>query len=546
MKELRYFQNDAIHRTWEWFQQNDGNPLIVLPTGTGKSLVIAKLCETVVSYPNENVLVLAHVEELIGQNFSELIELWPEAPAGIYSAGLGMRDVSKRITFASIQSAFRRAGSFRVPSLIIVDECHLIPRNAETMYGKFFAAMRLRNPNVRIIGLTATPWRMDSGRMDEGDGRIFEGISYEYGIRQAIDDGFLCPPISKDTTMHLDVSGVGTRGGEFIPGQLEFAVDTRENNAAAVDEIVAFGADRAAWLVFCSGIDHATHVRDLVRERGVSCETLSADTDKLERRRVIQEYKAGRVKALTSMNLLTTGFNVPQVDLIALLRPTKSPSLYVQTVGRGTRPYPDKRNCLVLDFAGNVARFGPIDNVNVKKPGEGGGDAPVKICPECKSYVHAFALRCPDCGHVFPEREIKITNSASTAPIISQVDSNIWEKVDGATYNRHEKIGSPPSLKVTYHRGFSTFNEFVCFEHPVNGFARNKARGWWLGRGGGLPIPETVSEAISRTGEIRPPTDICVKKEGKYWSVVAHRAQGDMSNLLARGPESWPFATPNR
>ena len=352
---LRYYQQDAVSATMDWFGKNSGNPLIVLPTGTGKALLCAELARIVCSYPNSRALIVTHVRELVRQNYEEMISLWPDCPAGIYSASLGRRDVGKRVTFASIQSVFRKWDKLPMPDIIIVDEAHLIPRNSETMYGKFLAAMKLRNPLLRVIGLTATPMRPDSGRLDEGDDRIFHGISYEYGIGQAISDGFLAPLVARDPKMHLNTDGVGSRGGEFIPGELQAAVDTDALNSAAVDEAILHGRDRRGWLFFCSGVAHSEHVAALLQQRGIMAAAISAETDTAVRDQTIAAFKAGRIRALCSMNILTTGFNAPHVDLIAMLRPTKSVSLYIQMAGRGTRPSPGKTNCLVLDFAGNVS-----------------------------------------------------------------------------------------------------------------------------------------------------------------------------------------------
>lgn len=524
-----------------WFEQNSGNPLIVLPTGTGKALLCAELARIACAYPNTRVLIVTHVQELVQQNFEEMIALWPQCPAGIYSASLGRRDLGRRVTFCSIQSVFRKWDKLPKPDIIIIDEAHLIPRKSETMYGKFLTSMKLLNPHVRVIGLTATPFRMDSGRLDQGEARIFDAISYEYAIGQAIADGFLAPLVARDPKMHLDTEGVGSRGGEFIPGELQAAVDTDPLNRAAVEEAILHGADRRGWLFFCSGVQHSEHVASLLQQRGVAAAAISAETDKDVRASTIAAFKAGRIRALCSMNILTTGFNAPHVDLIAMLRPTKSVSLYIQMAGRGTRPAPGKTNCLVLDFAGNVKRFGPIDSVNVKEPGEGGGDAPYRICPQCETILHAAAQTCTNCGHVFPKPELKIAARSSTDPLLSiDVKDAEWVPIHSISYMRHEKNDKPVSLRVGYYEEDAleaAYSEWVCFEHPVGSFPRKKAGTWWLARGGAIPVPATVAEAISRKGELRPSAEIMVKKNGRYWEVLAHRsAQGALRDLSPGGP----------
>lgn len=535
--QLRYYQTQAIAATMDWFTKNKGNPLIVLPTGTGKALLCAELSRIACAYPNTNVLIVTHVRELVRQNHEEMIALWPEAPAGIYSASLNRRELGKRITFCSIQSIYRRWDELPRPDIIIIDEAHLIPRKSETMYGAFLKGIKLANPMVRVIGLTATPYRLDSGRLDQGEDRIFDDISYEYPIGQAIADGFLAPLIAKDPKMHLNTDGVGVRGGEFIASELQRAVDRADLNTAAVNEAILHGRDRRSWLFFCSGIEHAEHIASLLRERGISAAALSSDTETPERDAMIAAFKAGRLRALCSMNILTTGFNAPQVDLIAMLRPTKSASLYIQMAGRGTRIAPGKKNCLVLDFASNVSRFGPIDAVNVKEPGKGGGEAPVKICPECDSILHASVRQC-ECGYEFPKPEVKIASTASTDPLLSiDVADAEWVKIDSISFTRHQKDGGHATLRVNYHPegAFSDgYSEWICFDHPAGSFANRKAGTWWLARGGALPVPKSVAEAQERRDELRAPDQVLVRKEGKYWRVLAHR-QGPVRDLPSGG-----------
>ena len=407
MLTLRPYQQAAIDAIYGYFAGNAGHPLVVIPTAGGKSLVMAAFIEGVLkAWPDQRILVVTHVRELIAQNHAELIGLWRDAPAGICSAGLGRRDLGARILFAGIQSIHRRAYDVQRCDLVLIDEAHLIPAASNTMYRRFLDTLARINPQLKVIGFTATPYRTGSGMLHEGKGALFTDIAYEVSVRQLIDDGFLCPLVSKAAETRLDVCGVGSRGGEFIPGQLQAAVDLPEITQAAIDEVVRLGSDRRSWLAFCAGVEHATHVAEAIRARGFSAATIFGDTPKPERDRIIAAFKRGEIRALASMGVLTTGFNAPGVDLIAMLRPTKSTGLYVQMAGRGTRLAPGKADCLVLDFAGNVARHGPIDAVKPKRPGSGEGDAPVKVCPDCQSILATAVRVCPDCGHAFPPPKV--------------------------------------------------------------------------------------------------------------------------------------------
>lgn len=523
MIELRPYQAETIAALYRWFERHDGNPLAVLPTGTGKSVVIAEFCRgAIASWPDTRILILTHVRELIAQNFAELVGLWPDAPAGIYSAGLNRRDLHAQILFAGIQSIHARAFDVQRCDLVLIDEAHLIPRASNTMYRRFLDELRRINPHLKVIGFTATPYRLDSGLLHEGDGAVFDGIAFEYPVLTAIEAGYLSPVVSKATDTKLDVTGVATRGGEFVPGQLEAAVDQEAINAAVVQEIVKAGQDRGSWLVFCAGVRHAEHIRDLVLQHGYSCGMVTGETPPPERDRVVRAFKDGKLRCLTNANVLTTGFNSPGVDLIAMLRPTKSVGLYVQIVGRGTRLAEGKDNCLVLDFAGNVSRHGPIDRVDGrKKQPAGDGDAPVKTCPDCQEIVHAAVRECPACGHEFEFKPIPLSTKASTEAILSTQQVPEWIPVTRVDFARHEKPGKPASLRVTYECGLQAYSEWVCFEH--GGYPRQKACSWWAKRAPGRPVPNTVEDALAAAGTLPPVDAIMIRRAGQYTEIVRHR-----------------------
>ncbi|WP_135470520.1 Hint domain-containing homing endonuclease [Crenalkalicoccus roseus] len=490
---------------------------------TGKSVVLAAFIrEAIAAWPETRILVLTHVKELIAQNFQALLRLWPDAPAGVYSAGLSRRDIRAQVLFAGIQSIHRHADRVQRCDLVLIDEAHLLGRSDNSMYRSFLKELDAINAGMlKVIGFTATPYRLDSGLLHEGKDRLFTDIAYEVPVLDMIRQGYLCPVVPKRTGTQLDVTGVGTRGGEYIARDLEAAVDRDEVTQAAAAEIVRYGADRGSWLVFCAGVAHARHVRDAIRGHGISCETVTGDTPAPERDAILAAFKAGRLRCVTNANVLTTGFDAPGTDLIALLRPTKSVGLYVQMVGRGTRLAEGKEDCLVLDFAGNTARHGPIDMVDGRKrETTGDSEAPVKVCPVCETISHASARRCSGCDHEFPPPVTKIAPQAASDALLSIQRQAEWCEVLGVGYARHEKPGKPPSLRVTYQCGLIRHSEWVCFEHE--GYPRQKAEAWWRRRAG-TPVPGTVGEALARTPELRRPTAIQVRPVGKYTEITAVR-----------------------
>lgn len=524
--QLRPYQRESVDAIFQHFKEESGAPLIVLPTGGGKSLVMASfIAEAMANAPQINVIVLAHVKELLEQNYKEIKNLWPTAPCGIYSAGIGRRetfDAFTRIVFAGIQSVHNKASELGNVDIIIVDEAHRIPRNSATQYYKFISSLREINPDVVLVGLTATPYRLDSGLLTEGKGALFSRIAYDVNVADLVAEGYLAPLVSKRTNLRVDLSNVKKRGNEFVQSEMAAAMEAGQNNELAVKEIIQNSQGRRSWLVFCASVDHCHHIEAELLAYGVSCAVITGNTPKDERKRIIDDYKAAKFLCLINCDVLTTGFNAPSVDLIAFLRATESISLYVQMAGRGTRLAPGKQDCLVLDFAGNVERHGPIDSISIKtvKCGEGkrNGESPSKTCPKCETICHISTRSCV-CGFNFPknDQKDKAYSSASELPIMSNVPASIY--VRDVILSHHIKLGKPTSMMVDYVLRGKNIKEWVCFEH--SDYPRKKAVEWWERSGIGGDVPETVSEAIDRLrSAMWCPESIMVIHRDGYWRVV--------------------------
>lgn len=290
---------------------------------------------------------------------------------------------------------------------VAVHNCHLVNHKDEGGYRQMLKELTAINPALRVVGLTATPYRLGHGMITDKPA-LFDDLIEPVSIDELIFKGYLATLRSKVTKAKMDTTGVHKRGGEFIESELQAVVDTKDNNQRVVREVIELAGERKAWLFFCTGVKHANNVAEVLRQQGISAECVTGETPKKERERMLADFKAGRLRALTNANVLTTGFDYPDIDLIAMMRPTMSASLYVQMAGRGMRVKSHTDHCLVLDFAGVVETHGPITNVQPpKKGGDGNGEAPVKVCDNCDELVHISAMACPACGHAFPEPEKK-------------------------------------------------------------------------------------------------------------------------------------------
>lgn len=540
---LRPYQQASIDAVNSYLSSRDDNPVVVIPTGGGKTPVMATICRDVADRWGGRVLILAHVKELLQQSVDKLQQVCPDLPVGVYSAGLKRRDTEHAVIVAGIQSVYKRACELDAFDLILVDECHLIPSDGEGMYRQFLADAKVINPHVRVVGFTATPFRLDAGSICRGN-HFLNAICYEVGVRQLIADGFLSPLISKAGIAKADITQVGIRAGEFIASEVEAAMDDAALVEAACSEVAEITRDRQSILIFASGVQHGRHiVKVLAEKQGIECGFVCGETPSDEREQLLARFRGEQrglfqyspLKYLCNVNVLTTGFDAPNVDCVVLLRPTMSAGLYYQMVGRGFRLHPNKANCLVLDYGGNVLRHGPVDQLHLaNKRGGGSGEAPAKECPSCRALVATGYARCPHCQHEFPPPDkSKHESRASGFGVLSgQITDEKWPVLDVA-YSRHMKKGATPdtkpTMRVTYQLGLSYWmSEYLCFEHT--GYPQHKAKQWWRARTA-LPCPTTVDEAvkIAESGQLRLTDEVTVRSVAgeKYDRVHASRVSQD-------------------
>jgi len=478
--ELRDYQKEAVDGLYNYWAGKAGdNPLIVAPTGSGKTAIIAQIIKDAMSFQGTRVLIVTHVKELLEQGANGLLALYPEADFGMYSAGLKQRVLDRPITFAGIQSVWQRAYDIvPAPDLVLIDEAHLLPKNTETRYNRFISDLKTCNPMVKVVGLTATPYRLDTGYLHKGKGAIFDGIAYDIPVAMLMEQGYLSPVISKGGVKQIDLTNVGKRGGEFIESELAIAASDPELVKSTVEEIVRLGANRKSWLVFSSGVNHAYMLKDEFERHDIDVGVVTGSDGNKVREKTIADFKSEKLKCLINVNVLTTGFDHPPVDLCAIVRATASTGLYVQIVGRAMRVAEGKTDALILDYGQNVERHGFIDKVKPKdkSAGAGEGEAPIKTCEVCQTMCHAACKICPECGFEFPAPALNHgANSYKGAMLSSQVEAE-WYEVDSVMYGRHKKEGKPDSLKVTYYAGLVSVSEWLCPDHGGYAASRYTAR----------------------------------------------------------------------
>lgn len=551
----RDYQEAAHQATWSFLHtQLDKNPLVVEPTGTGKSLQMAMLIfHLFTAYPKTRLMMVTHVKELIRGNYQELLNIWPAAPAGIYSAGLGEKDHRAPITFAGIQSVYDKGPLFKHIDFILVDEAHTISDNENASYSKLITALRATNPRLVVIGYTATPYRMKGGHLLNGN--MFDKVCFDLSAGEAfvwlLQQGYLSRPVPKHPGFQLDSDSIGLQAGDFDNRQTSQALRDQGILERAVDTIIAHGVhqNRKAWLHFCQSIEDAELVAEMFTVKGYPHEAVHSK--RKDRDEVLAAFQRGDLQGVTNKDILTTGYNQKNIDLLGILRLTRSTGLWVQMVGRGTRPVyapgfnldtaegrlgaiaaGPKPSCLVLDFVGNTERLGPINYPRLPaRRGTGAGGDMTRLCPQCSTYSHISCKVCVECGYVFPP-PARLKDTASEAPLTLDLSAMPTPPpkeyavagVHRMTLMRHTgKNGKPDTLRVDYYSGASRYSTWLGFEHPAGAFPHRQAETWWrLHKGDGSQAPGSIDDVVALADQLRKPYWIKVEVSGKYPQIEAY------------------------
>jgi len=491
---LRKYQQDAVDSLFKFQEDRPGkSSVIVIPTGGGKTRVMAEVIRKSFGInPDCRVMILSHVKELLEQSHKTCLHYATETgldvcDIGVYSASLKSRQV-KKLTIAGIQSIHRKADLFGKIDIIMVDECHLISTNAETMYRRFLSAISVRNSNVKVVGLTATPYRLQTGLIF-GGGKTFDDCCYAIGVKDLITDGFLSPLITVGYKETIDLRKVKKRGGEFLPSSLDAVMEDDALVTQGVKETIQKTQGRNSILVFASSVRHAEMILAKLKEFGeLSSELITGETDQMIRDFKINAFRTKGVRWLVNIAVLTTGFDAPEIDCVVVMRPTMSRGLWYQMVGRGFRLSKGKENCLILDFGENALRHGCIDHIEL---GGGGIEKPaakVKKCPACQ-HIHKVSIPiCPSCGFFKikeerPEIPTKLSDTQTEGDILLGQRNKEYDIVASVytIYRKHP--GADPCIMETHEtlggtliKGYHSLK--VGLEYPVSRWLRSiKAQG---------------------------------------------------------------------
>lgn len=517
-KKPRWYQDEGSDTVLEVIKDTNRHPICAVPTGAGKTLIICLIIlKWLKENPNKKVLVLSHVREILEQNYNSLKENL-DNKIGVYSAGLGRKEI-KQITVAGIQSARNNRAVFKNFGLIIIDECHLVSEFDEGTYRKFLSSF----DNVNYVGLTATPFRA-SGYIHLSEEKLFTEIAYDLttydNFNRLVREGHLAKLYSKATDLSMEIpKGVGTVGGDYVNNDLDILFNNDRVTDAALEEVheILKGGFYKKILVFCINIKHAESVSEKFGILGYKSDFVHSKMEK-DRAEVFSAFKNGDTQVLTNVEVATIGLDVPDIDMIILLRPTKSLALYAQMVGRGLRPYPTKDHCLVLDFAENVSNLGPVNDLKIDQKGKPikGGDAPTKECPNCKIKNHPIAKHCIACGHEFLFK-VKITESSSELSIVKKEKPQKLT-VSSVSYNRHKKKGRPDSLRIDYLVGLRKYHKWLSIESNSLSAAEYAFRAVenMLKDGEAINTKYTVETLLKNSNKFKEPKYIVVDVNEKY------------------------------
>lgn len=397
---LRPYQEDCC-RALMTDITNHGNPILQLPTGSGKSILVADITRRCKErWGAIKILVLTHRAKLVEQDAEKFEKLG--IPANVYCAGLKRKEVGQ-FTVGTILSVSKHAELFADTDLVIVDELQYISNEEEGSYRKFLSQLG----NAKVVGLSATPYRLKGGAC-YGPNRLFNRIAYKIGFGDLVRQGYLTPPINYDANAEDDLKDVRITAGDYNKDDLNKHFNKIVSACCA--DLVKRMKDRHYVLVFACSIVHAEAIVECLKNMGEKAVVYHSELSLAEDKAVIKQFQEKQFKYLVSIDKLGVGFDAPFVDGLGLMRPTMSRALAIQQLGRGSRLYDGKENFLVADYAGNIRRHNLLDPdaydvpiEQIKKVKRTNTDAPSKVCPNCQAICATRTTTC-QCGYKFPPK----------------------------------------------------------------------------------------------------------------------------------------------
>jgi len=550
--DLRDYQVRTLNQVWNAIQVKQ-NILITAPCSAGKTIIFSKIIQRLQrENPNFRTMILVDREILVSQSKDKLEMVAPELKGSI---GIVCASVSKTktldapVTIASRQSLVKQLDSFPPVQLIIVDEAHLLgtPHQDSLVpdqWGKIITRLKEYNPYVRLIGCTASPYRLGSkggyiyGNRNREDALpYFDFVDAEITTRELLDGGYitgLTGMASTNSSYQEDLSNISMIAGEYNLGQISTMMCKSVHIRSCVDAWHEYASGRKKTLVFCTSIEHSEQVAQAFIDDDIQALAIHSKLTPIEEASRMQALVNGYAPVFTSVAKLTTGMDVSDIDTIIMARPTKSTALYQQCIGRGQRLAEGKTECLVIDLTGCTTEFGTnMDNLNVSVPrSAGGGEAPMKICPGqkadnsiCGEAVHASLRYCPYCLFEFPITEA-VQAAMGTMEKVEFNKDPVPETFDVSyiDYQIHTSKKSEKDLiKVTYECGsFSRYYDWICLPDHYSGYAVEKAEAWWEERTA-EPFPVDVEEFMFLKDELMEPAKIVVQKKGQYGEVTGYQ-----------------------
>lgn len=384
--KLRPYQKRCFDSILAWISDCDSPALVEVATGGGKSFIIAALADYVKKASGKRVLALAPSAELVKQNREKY--LLTGNPASVFSASAGGKSTKHPIVFGTPKTVKNNVSKFaKGYALVLIDECHQITPTIKHIIEQ----MRLENPKIKVIGLSATPYRLGGGYIYQTDpdgnsmldavNPYFARLLERVPAHELLEQGYLSKPVKASTSENYDTSNVKFSDKETI----DKAFNGRGRlTAAIISDVVSKSQDRQGVMIFAATVQHAYECLESLPSE-ISA-IITGDTPKSERARIIDRFRDKKVKYVVNVAVLTTGFDVSHVDVVALLRATESVALLQQIIGRGLRVAPDKKDCLVLDYAENIERHCPDGDLFSPKirAGAKSKSVPVSVkCPTC-------------------------------------------------------------------------------------------------------------------------------------------------------------------